>query len=89
MGQRKQILQASRTAAKAGMAASMATLVYTGFRGRKAMGLHTWAGMALLGFTLWHVYLYQPKSKAATRRHAQQKLVKPKTGAPAVPSPES
>ena len=73
MGQRKQVLQTSRAAAKVGMAASMATLVYTGFkRGRKAMGLHTWAGMALLGFTLWHVYLYQPKSKASARRHAER-----------------
>ncbi len=28
----------------------------------------TWAGMALLGFTLWHVYLYQPKRRSTARR---------------------
>jgi hypothetical protein len=74
MGQRKQLLQAGRTAAKAGMAASMGTLVYTGFkRGRSAMHVHTWAGMALLGFTLWHIYLYQPKRRSAAKRHDKVK----------------
>jgi uncharacterized membrane protein YebE (DUF533 family) len=68
MGQRKKNLQASRTAAKVGMGASLGMLVYTGFKGgRKYMHTHTWAGMALLGFTLWHVYLYQPKRRSATR----------------------
>ncbi len=69
MGQRKKNLQASRTAAKVGMGASLGMLVYTGFKGgRKSMHTHTWAGMALLGFTLWHVYLYQPKRRSNTRR---------------------
>ncbi|QFY89965.2 hypothetical protein D5125_10970 [Magnetovirga frankeli] len=72
MGQRKDQLKASRTAAKVGMASSLAVLVYTGFKGgRKAMNLHTWAGMGLLGFTLWHVYLYQPRKRAAIARHAK------------------
>jgi hypothetical protein len=70
MGQRKTVLQASRTAAKVGMGTSMAALVYTAMkRGRSAMHLHTWAGIGLLGFTLWHIYLYQPKRKAAAARH--------------------
>ena len=69
MGQRKKNLQASRTAAKVGMGASLGMLVYTGFKGgRKYMHTHTWAGMALLGFTLWHVYLYQPKRRSNIRR---------------------
>jgi hypothetical protein len=75
MGQRKRTLQASRTAAKIGMGASLGTLVYTGFkRGKGYMKTHTWAGMALLGFTLWHIYLYQPKRSAAAKRHAEAKL---------------
>jgi hypothetical protein len=74
MGQRKQILQASRSAAKVGMGTAMGVLVYTGFkRGRKYMNAHTWAGMALLGFTLWHIYLYQPKRRSAAKRHAKVK----------------
>jgi hypothetical protein len=74
MGERKQILKASRTVAKVGMGLSMGTLVYTGFkRGRKYMNTHSWAGMALLGFTLWHVYLYQPKRRSAAKRHAKAK----------------
>jgi hypothetical protein len=72
MGKRKEILQASRTAAKVGMGVSMGTLVYTGLkRGRRSMNVHTWAGMALLGFALWHIYLYQPKRRAAAKRHAK------------------
>jgi hypothetical protein len=74
MGERKKILKASRTAAKVGMGLSMGTLVYTGFkRGRKYMNTHTWAGMALLGFALWHIYLYQPKRRSAAKRHAKAK----------------
>ncbi len=81
MGERKQRLQASRTAAKTGMAASMALLVYTGFkRGRRHMNLHTWAGMSLLGFTLLHVYLYQPQKGAAARRHAKARAAAPVEG---------
>ncbi len=76
MGQRKTNLKASRTAAKVGMGASLGMLVYTGFKGgRKYMHTHTWAGMALLGFTLWHVYLYQPKRRSNARRSS----VAPKT----------
>lgn len=57
--------RAQRQAAKWGMGASMAALFYTGFRGgRRAMDLHVWAGVALLGFSLWHLYLYQPRPRA-------------------------
>lgn len=70
MGRRKTVLQVSRTTAKVGMGTAMALLVYTALRGgRRAMRLHTWAGLGLLGFTLWHVYLYQPRRKAAAARY--------------------
>ena len=50
-----------REVSKAGMTASLGGLVVTGFmRGAGASTLHIWAGMALIGFTLWHVSLYQP-----------------------------
>lgn len=73
MGQRKDLLKASRTAAKVGMAGSLAILVYTGMKGgRKAIRMHTWAGMGLLGFTLWHIYLYQPRKRVRSPAHAKQ-----------------
>ena len=50
-----------REVSKAGMTASLGGLVVTGFmRGAGASTLHIWAGMALIGFTLWHASLYQP-----------------------------
>ena len=68
MGQRRKVLNAKRNAAKVGMGGSMAVLVYTGFkRGRRYMNAHTWAGMALLGFTLWHIALYRPRILASKR----------------------
>lgn len=57
-----------RALAKWGMAASMGALLVTGLMGpRKGPGrrdlrnLHLWSGMALVGFSLWHYSLYQPK----------------------------
>jgi len=41
--------------AKAGMLATMGTAVYSGFAGgRLARFIHPWAGLALVGFALWH-----------------------------------
>jgi hypothetical protein len=51
-----------RDLAKAGMIASLGTLVVTGFfRFKGSWMLHTWAGLFLLGFSLWHHLLNQPK----------------------------
>lgn len=53
-----------RTLAKAGMSAAMAVLVWTAMkRGRGVMGYHTLAGVALLGFTVWHLTLYKARNK--------------------------
>lgn len=53
-----------RTAAKAGMSVSLGVLVWTAMmRGRKVMRYHTLAGVALLGFTVWHLTLYRARNK--------------------------
>ena len=51
--------------AKLGMAVSMGVLTATGFvRGKGSKALHVWSGAALIGFSLWHHMLYQPRAKA-------------------------
>lgn len=50
-----------RTLAKAGMAASLGTLVATGLMGtnKTLKRVHLWSGMALVGFSCWHYSLYR------------------------------
>ena len=53
--------------AKVGMTISLGSLILTGlmhFKGHKS--LHTWSGIALLGFSFWHHRLNQRKSKKQT-----------------------
>jgi hypothetical protein len=51
-----------REIAKAGMITSLGTLVLTGFLRFKGAGLlHAWAGLFLVGCSLWHHFLNQPK----------------------------
>ena len=53
--------------AKAGMTISLGSLVLTGFmhfKGHKS--LHTWSGIALLGFSFWHYRLNKRESKQQT-----------------------
>ena len=53
--------------AKIGMMTSLGSLVLTGlmhFKGHKS--LHTWSGIALLGFSFWHHRLNKKKSKKQT-----------------------
>jgi len=55
-------LRSKRKTAVVGMTACMAGLVITGFsRGRSMRQLHTWTGIALIGLSIWHWRLYQPK----------------------------
>lgn len=51
--------------AKIGMTASMGITVATSFamKNRLMKNLHVGAGMALVGFSLWHHLLYQPERK--------------------------
>jgi hypothetical protein len=59
-------LKTQRKIAKASVIASMGVLIWTGMQPRRQYrGLHVWAGMALLGLTLWHWSLYQPRGEKA------------------------
>jgi hypothetical protein len=54
----KLTLADQREIAKAGMITSMGALFLSGFAKFKGSGtLHTWAGWALLGFSVWHHFL--------------------------------
>ncbi|TVM16934.1 hypothetical protein DPQ33_11060 [Oceanidesulfovibrio indonesiensis] len=51
--------------AKAGMAASMGMLVFTGFlEGDAARKWHIASGVALIGFSWWHHSLYQRRESS-------------------------
>jgi hypothetical protein len=57
-------LKDRKKVAKAGMTISLGSLVLTGlvhFKGHKS--LHTWSGIALLGFSFWHHRLNKRKFK--------------------------
>jgi hypothetical protein len=56
-----------KNVAKVGMTISLGSLVLTGlmhFKGHKS--LHTWSGIALMGFSFWHHRLNKRKSKKQT-----------------------
>ncbi len=61
--ERKVSRDEKRSIAKIGMALSMGTLVYTGFRGEETRTLHIASGLALVGFSYWHYSLYQPRKR--------------------------
>lgn len=64
----KDVIAEQREIAKAGMVSSLGTLFVTGlikFKGARL--LHSWAGWALLGFSIWHHILSTPKPKALLR----------------------
>ena len=53
--------QTVKDIAKSGMVVSLGVLAWTGLgRGRQNKALHTWAGVALVGFSVWHYNAYQP-----------------------------
>ncbi|MBB5021522.1 hypothetical protein [Desulfurispira natronophila] len=51
--------------AKAGMTITLGATLLTGFhmKGRTAKQVHFAAGIALVGFSIWHHQLYHPASK--------------------------
>jgi hypothetical protein len=61
--------QTKRTLAKAGMAASLGTLVATGLmetgKTEALKRVHLWSGFALVGFSYWHYSLYNKKTGGA------------------------
>ena len=58
-------LDTKKEIAKIGMTASMGITVATSFnmKGKVMKNLHIGAGVALVGFSLWHHLLYQPDKK--------------------------
>ena len=64
-------LETKKEVAKIGMSTSMAVVVGTSFvMDSKAMrNLHIGAGVALVGFSLWHHLLYQPAKKESSKKH--------------------
>lgn len=60
-----------RTLAKTGMTASLAALVVSASgteRRRQRMIAHTWQGLALVGFSVWHYNLYAKSSSGRNRQ---------------------
>ena len=62
-------LETKKEAAKIGMTASMAIVIGTSFgmKSKIMKNLHVGAGVALVGFSLWHHMLYQPSKKSSTK----------------------
>ena len=52
---------------KAGMVVSLAGLVLTALgKGRRSKLQHTWAGISLIGFSVWHYNTYQTPGRRQT-----------------------
>lgn len=81
-------LETKKEVAKIGMTASMAIVVGTSFgmKSKIMKNLHIGAGVALVGFSLWHHMLYQPSKKSSSKAmeadvvavSEEESLVKPK-----------
>ena len=76
MNNDRNVLRAKRKTAIAGMTVCMAALVVTGFnRGRSMRQIHTWAGLALIGLSVWLlldlVYQHSAQRDLSARLHQQ------------------
>lgn len=62
-------MKTQRTLAKAGVLVALGVLVWSGMQRprRRYMKLHSWTGIALIGFTLWHWSLYMPRPEKRAR----------------------
>lgn len=76
--ERAQRVKKKRKLAKIGMTASLGLLTITAFSHilPYTKRTHTIAGLAMLGFSLWHANLYKSphKKKASTKKHIQENL---------------
>lgn len=63
-------LDTKKQIAKIGMTASIGTLVITSFnlKSNTSKFLHRLSGATLVGFSLWHHYLYQPEKKQKNKK---------------------
>lgn len=60
---RRRDIKRSRSIAKIGMTVSLGGLVATGMmKGPNARKAHLIAGVSMVGFSMWHYTLYQPKT---------------------------
>ncbi len=63
-------LDTKKEIAKIGMTASLGVLVATSFKmkSKTSKFLHNLSGATLVGFSLWHHYLYQPEKKDKSKK---------------------
>lgn len=79
LGALKEIpLDTQKEIAKIGMTASIGTLVLTSFnlKSKTSKVLHTVSGATLVGFSLWHHYLYQPEKQSKKAKTAKKLTTK-------------
>ncbi len=68
-------LDTKKEIAKIGMTASLGALVVTSFdmKSKTSKTIHSVAGATLVGFSLWHHFLYQPEKKTSKKLIAAKK----------------
>ena len=68
-------LETKKEVAKIGMTASLGVVVGTSFAmdSKIMKNLHIGAGVALVGFSLWHHFLYQPSKRDASKKTLKSK----------------
>lgn len=68
-------LETKKEVAKIGMTASLGIVVGTSFamKSNVMKNLHIGAGVALVGFSLWHHLLYQPSKADIQKKAAKSK----------------
>ncbi|AHE94231.1 helicase [Campylobacter fetus] len=69
-------LEFQRKSAKIALSASLGILTITAFnmKNKKAAKLHTIAGAAMVGFSLWHAGLYGTKYAKFLNKHSKKRL---------------
>ncbi len=68
-------LEVQKEIAKVGMTVSMGLTVATAFKmkSKNMKNLHVTAGVALVGFSLWHHMMYQGKNKVKAKELVKNK----------------
>ncbi len=75
-------LETKKEVAKIAMTATLGVTVVTApfLKGNKTMkNLHTGAGMLLVGFSLWHHFLYQPEKKKSVAKRENPEIAEQNT----------
>ena len=68
-------LDTKKEIAKIGMTLSLGTLVLTSLnlKSKTSKVLHTTSGVTLLGFSIWHHFLYKPDKKVVKKNNTIEK----------------